>query len=956
MKFFLYIPGMPVDGSTISSDKSLGGSETAGYYVAHELKKRGHDVVCFTNVKDEVVINGIVWHPIGPSVEGARFGVEFERYAKHIPHDVLIMQRAAGCFANNYASKLNYFWSHDLALQRFAPQINQMLWNTDRMLGVSDWHTKQINDVYKIDNDFLGVLRNGVDLSLFNPADIEKRVGKKIMLYTSRPERGLENLVKPGGIMEQIKHLDDVKLVVACYDNTTEQMAQYYQMLFQRCNELPNVVLAGPQPKQRLADMMCNAWLHVYPTEFEETSCITAMETQAAGLPIVTTETGALVETLNDAGVCFTEIDKFAEKIELYYKDQTKWETLHRKAMKKREAYTWDKSVDELERLVDSDFKKLTSNPKTLFEHFVYNSDFVAAKMLSDTHGFTMPDAETLGVRVSQTTDFYQDIAVYNINKGDKHMLGDGRILDMPRLMPIFEYLDNLPNGSRVLDYGCCVGQITSALAKKYPGLDFVGVDISYDQIQIAKDHVAKHNISNAKYKILYSPDAPENKNFDLVLCLDTLEHIWDYEEFLVELEACCKIGGKVVLSTPIGPIESQRNEPEHPIEHLHHFEEEDIRDLIGKKDKNFCKFVYQDTTCKNEIIGSYVWGWEVADHGHIGEIDYDRKLLIQKPRQLVSCCIITKDVDYTINQTIESCRLFVDEFIVGVDGDVEKLKSLIHNQDRVSFFEIASPVEIGFDAARNLTIERAKNDWILWIDSDETFRWPERTFKLLRNNMFDAYTIAQHHFTADPPSLLKTDFPCRLFRRSSEIKFYGIVHEHPEKEMNHGPGKVFMLPQKEVAICHNGYDTEEIRRIRFSRNLPLMRRDRETYPGRILGQHLWVRDLMHLNRFELEKYGAITHDMIEQCKEALEIWESFIDRNLSSRLIVESIPYISEAVNLLKLPGAYSFRLCADLDKGEFNSEPQILSGLIPNKEVFKKLFNMLVDQKALDENQKYL
>ena len=49
------------------------------------------------------------------------------------------------------------------------------------------------------------------------------------------------------------------------------------------------------------------------------------------------------------------------------------------------------------------------------------------------------------------------------------------------------------------------------------------------------------------------------------------------------------------------------------------------------------------------------------------------------------------------------------------------------------------------------------------------------------------------------------------------------------------------------VKIAHYGYKDEGTRKERFARNLPLILRDREENPERILGKFLWLRDLAQM-------------------------------------------------------------------------------------------------------------
>jgi glycosyltransferase involved in cell wall biosynthesis len=69
-----------------------------------------------------------------------------------------------------------------------------------------------------------------------------------------------------------------------------------------KCLESQGVHYRGRIPQQDLACEFTSAGSWLYPTWFTETSCITAMEAQAAGLQIVTSPIAALNETVASRG------------------------------------------------------------------------------------------------------------------------------------------------------------------------------------------------------------------------------------------------------------------------------------------------------------------------------------------------------------------------------------------------------------------------------------------------------------------------------------------------------------------------------------------------------------------------------------------------------------------------------------------------------------------------------
>jgi hypothetical protein len=255
--------------------------------------------------------------------------------------------------------------------------------------------------------------------------------------------------------------------------------------------------------------------------------------------------------------------------------------------------------------------------------------------------------------------------------------------------------------------------------------------------------------------------------------------------------------------------------------------------------------------------------------------------------------------------------------------------------------------------------------DWILWIDCDETMENVDNLFKYLKPNAWDGYAISQHHYAVEPAALFKTDLPCRLFRNHRGIKFYGHVHEHPEKEINSGAGHVWLLP--DVAIMHTGYSTERVRRERFNRNYPLMAYDRKKWPGRNLGKFLWMRDMSHQVRYLLERTGGqITQEIAQLAAEVVNLWRELLKLD-QARMVVEGLAFYTEAVKVLTRGRGVQFALNLRADiagngtnpaewynqTGGFRKEPYI--GTFMNTRDIKDVSNLLLKHNLAIFEEKY-
>lgn len=99
----------------------------------------------------------------------------------------------------------------------------------------------------------------------------------------------------------------------------------------------------------------------------------------------------------------------------------------------------------------------------------------------------------------------------------------------------------------QTLDMGCGGGILTEALAKA--GALTTGVDLSESAIQVAKQHASQQNL-NINYLHCAIEDLDSSLKFDVITCLEMLEHVPDPETLLNKLCQHLKPNGKLFIST----------------------------------------------------------------------------------------------------------------------------------------------------------------------------------------------------------------------------------------------------------------------------------------------------------------------------------------------------------------------------------------------------------------------
>jgi len=275
--------------------KGIGGSETAVIQMAKRFAAAGNRVR--------------VYNSCGKNGEGIYLGVEYLESEKYhdIKCDVLVVSRwAPGLDASlNVDAKVRYLWTHDTVPQALT---HELALRADKIFALSNWHKQNILTCFGfIRPEQVIVTRNGIDLDRFVP---QTRNPHKAV-YSSSPDRGLHVLLK---VWPEIKRrVPDAELhVFYGFDvwratATGRGDAGQLGLIEELTAQLSNMVSMGVHAhnrvnQQTLATEFCSSGVWAFPTWFTETSCITAMEAQAAGLKIVTSPIAALNETVGPRG------------------------------------------------------------------------------------------------------------------------------------------------------------------------------------------------------------------------------------------------------------------------------------------------------------------------------------------------------------------------------------------------------------------------------------------------------------------------------------------------------------------------------------------------------------------------------------------------------------------------------------------------------------------------------
>jgi len=103
--------------------------------------------------------------------------------------------------------------------------------------------------------------------------------------------------------------------------------------------------------------------------------------------------------------------------------------------------------------------------------------------------------------------------------------------------------------GLAALDIGCGAGLVAEPLARM--GAVVTGIDAAPENIAVARDHAAAMRLEIDYRATSVEALAAGDARFDLITCLEVIEHVDDRAAFFAAIAALLAPGGLVVFSTP---------------------------------------------------------------------------------------------------------------------------------------------------------------------------------------------------------------------------------------------------------------------------------------------------------------------------------------------------------------------------------------------------------------------
>lgn len=288
----------------------LGGSEKSVIQMAKRLQKRGLRVSVYTNVPPDqrgIDSDGVNWQHYG--------SLDYSR-----PRDTLLCWRSPELLELPIPAKRRILWCHDVQDPRRWTDARVQL--VDEVWVLSEFHKTTLGPWLPKLESKVRVTRNGVDAALFKRllADPALVRNPKKIIYASSPDRGVLTAMRifrrakelyPEDLRDAELHIfygftklffqfaRDHEYRYVPDVNRDVNLYEYAQAVNLFADREEGIKWRGRIGWEQMAKEFCTGGVWLYPTRFDEISCMAAMEAQAGGCLSLVTRKAALAETVH---------------------------------------------------------------------------------------------------------------------------------------------------------------------------------------------------------------------------------------------------------------------------------------------------------------------------------------------------------------------------------------------------------------------------------------------------------------------------------------------------------------------------------------------------------------------------------------------------------------------------------------------------------------------------------
>ena len=199
--------------------------------------------------------------------------------------------------------------------------INRKVLDQCQLLLISEYLKKDTEEfLHKSIKGNFSIVKNGIPTQLFCNAlseEEKQRIrqkhnipsGKKIIIFTGRliPQKGVDKLLEA---FQKINNDDVMLLIVGSAFFAKQINSNFEQKIFSLSLDLgKRVIFTGYVPYQEIWKYYALSDIAILPSMWEEPAGLTIIEAMAAGLPLITTKSGGILEYIENLSAIILDRD-----------------------------------------------------------------------------------------------------------------------------------------------------------------------------------------------------------------------------------------------------------------------------------------------------------------------------------------------------------------------------------------------------------------------------------------------------------------------------------------------------------------------------------------------------------------------------------------------------------------------------------------------------------------------
>lgn len=258
-----------------------------------------------------------------------------------------------------------------------------------------------------------------------------------------------------------------------------------------------------------------------------------------------------------------------------------------------------------------------------------------------------------------------------------------------------------------------------------------------------------------------------------------------------------------------------------------------------------------------------------------------------------ISACAIMKNEISHVEVWLDNVRGFAQEIIVVDTGSTDGTNEFLAKQFDVKL--ISYEWQHDFAQAKNVALQEATGDWLVFTDADECYYHPEKITEYLgkldrQSADIDVIFCPIDNIDADSNNeIINSDVVPRIIRNHVGIKYMGAVHEQLTKGGEPWQDIKYIVADRNLAIRHSGYSTKIIS-FKHQRNYEIL------------------RQIMEKSRKPEMYYGFLSESLLglEKYQEALEYailamestYQPAIQKERFAQVAIESMDKLGLAIS----------------------------------------------------------